>query len=209
MVRASRKPQPHEEAAHAPLGRDAGALGDHGGPEGEELLGEGVVPAPARDLLHQVDLLGDVGAEAGDGDPHGVGGGVHLEADGPQQPGDLVAGQLHPQHLPDPRGAQLDDAPGERHGVEVERPRLRLAPGDGDDEPDHALQGAREPLGVHPPLEAVGGVGGEPQPARGAADGVPVEERALDQEVGRAVGHLAVLAAHDAGEGDHAARRRR
>jgi hypothetical protein len=57
-----------------------------------------------------------------------------------------------------------------------------------------------EAVRVHAALEALAGLRRQVEGATGTADGDRIEEGAFQEQVRRALCHLAVLAAHDAGD---------
>ena len=60
---------------------------------------------------------------------------------------------------------------------------------------------ARTAGGIDSALEAVAGIAGEAEPARGAADGLGIEEGALEEDIDSGIRDAAVFAAHDPGNG--------
>ena len=64
-----------------------------------------------------------------------------------------------------------------------------------------AIGGGEDGGGIDAALEAVAGIAGEAEPARGAADGLGIEEGALEKDIDCGIGDAAGLAAHDAGDG--------
>src|SRR5690606_21922606 len=75
-----------------------------------------------------------------------------------------------------------------------------LAAGVGEDEVDEAVQGLVEGVRIDVAFVAVGGVGGDAELARGAADAAAFEDGDFEDEVGGVGGDAGVLAADDAGD---------
>ena len=94
------QPEAHHHLAEQPA--VALALRERAGMgRGRHRLADALVAVLARHLLDDVDLLDAVGPPAGDGDLLHAGalGGGHVEADGLQEPGDVVVGQLDAEQL--------------------------------------------------------------------------------------------------------------
>src|SRR6266436_265407 len=76
------------------------------------------------------------------------------------------------------------------------------APAEISHELSGAIEGLAQPLDVRAALEAIGGVGVEPQRARGPADGAGIEVGGLEEDRGRRLRHFGGAPAHDAAHGD-------
>ncbi len=64
-----------------------------------------------------------------------------------------------------------------------------------------ALRRGEDGGGIDAALEAVAGIAREAEAARGAADGLGIEEGALEEDIDGGIGDAASFAAHDAGDG--------
>ena len=118
---------------------------------------------------------------------------------------DLGVGHVEAEHGVEARALEGDARLALRARVDVDRAAPRRAAADLDQQLRRAPRGVRGQLRREPALEARGGLAAQPQPRRGAADARRVELRGLQQHARRALGDLAVKAAHHAGEGDRAA----
>jgi hypothetical protein len=156
----------------------------------------------AGDLLDEVGLAVDVvAAEVRHGDVEAAGGVGHPELKRAQDLGLARARDGAAEDRLDLGLAQADD-------------RIRTPPGAPDvdgagDEPrahqlEHELGGDDLPLhgllGGHPLLEAVGGLGAQPQRLRRAVDVRAVPVGRLHEHARRPLAHLRALAAHDPGD---------
>ncbi len=163
-----------------------------------QVLVESVDPA---DLLDQVDLAGDVVVAVGR-DLHLEVLAVDLDAEAePLQVGGLVGlRDRHPQQALDPGRPQADPRRRRDLGGDVDRPRHQLRPAELDQQPRGEPLRPHAEVRVQLLLEARGGLGAQPQQARGAEDvgAVPVGD--LEQDAGRLLGDLGDLAAHDPGD---------
>ena len=159
-----------------------------------------VAEAKTRDLFDDVDLASDV--------PSAPGGNRHLlAADAePQPPQDrvlLVRRGLDAEHGVGSLGAKADHRRLRQPGVDVgvtDPARTREL----DDELRGELRRLLGEIGVDALLPAVRAFGAEPQPLRRAEDRVRLEVRGLEQDLGRLLADLRLLAAHDSRERDRA-----
>ena len=166
----------------------------------------------ARDLLDQVDLAVEVGAEGGDDRDHVVAGrarlervevvGVELDAERRQRSPHVLGVEVGAEHRVHPAGPQADAGALDRRRVDVDgvgrdlrarRPR-RAAPWP-------ARRCAAIAVGVDAPLEARARLAAQLEPLGAAGDAHALEVRRLQEDLGGGVGHLRRGAAHDPGDG--------
>ena len=173
------------------------ASGGGGGQAGGDLL----VADDAGDLLGEVLLGRQVRAPGGHGDLPDVAPAVHGAADALEHLEDLLLGVVHP----DPRrrvAHRQGDLAGLEVGADVGDPVLGPGAGQLLQQLHGALGGRGGHLRVHPALEALGGLRGQPVPASGAGDRDLLEVRRLDQHVPGLPGDLGLGSAHDPGQAD-------
>ena len=162
-----------------------------------------VVAIEARQLFDQVHLDADVETVAGH---------THLPATGFQaghgqtqaaeQTLDLGIVQGQTQDALDALGAQQDRLDLRQVlGTDRLDHRARLTADDVQQQAGCTLHGLARQLEVHAPLEAVGGIGVQAIGTGLTGDGDGVEEGAFQEQVTGTGGHTAVLATHDAGDG--------
>ena len=163
-----------------------------------------VVAPHADDLLDQIVFHRDVAAEARHGHLEVRAVRFHGQTETREDPHGLrprrrhAEDALHPRH-PEAHARGLAPA-----WIGVDDPARDRAAGQLGDERGRAGRRRRQPLDVGAALEAVRGGGSQRERARRAPDRGRVEPGALQQDAGRAVGHLGVGAAHHAGEPDRA-----
>jgi len=190
--------EPHEEAPHPVLHAEPGVVPEGAGarPEGTDLVREGVVAAPACDLLDEVDLAGDIRADSGNRYLQRLPLPADSEADRLEQGGDLPFADLHPEQGPDPLRTKGYARPLEGSGGQIERGAGCRSPGHRADQGDHPLERAAGALRVHSALEPVRGVRREVVTAGGCPHRSRIEDGALQEETGGALPDLGVLAPH-------------
>ena len=163
---------------------------------------DGVKPGQAGDLLDEVHLPLQVAPEGGHLQHqvfpiHGQGG----QMETPQQVQHLLRAEVGAQHLVGPGNPEVQ--PGVLYGRRILIQALGRHPAAAHlaHELGGPLQGMDHPVGVHPPLEAVGGLGAEPQALGGPADGAGIEIGAFQQHLGGGPGDLGIEPPHDPGQG--------
>ena len=166
--------------------------------------------AHAQDLLDQIFLDAQIGPEGGNRGTEAIG--RHLA--GNSETGKLVPREsrwiIHPGHALQVGGAQLYLG-GHRwprvaihhafdHAAAAQLGQKRCGPS----------RGKGNAVGVHAALEAIGGLGNQPQAAAGAANAAWLEGRCFEQHIPGRARDLARISAHDTGQrhrpvaiGDH------
>ena len=194
------EPEGHAGLAGPPaegLARPLVARGAHGGQRG----GDGVEPADAGDLLDEVHLARDVGAEARHL-PHVHPGlaRVHREPQAREDPLRLLGRDVDAEEPSDAVVPQGDRAA--RQGLRLEEPLVlhELRPGERAHHRGGARDDAQGVAPVDPALEAVAGLGVHAVAASGPTDAARVEVGALEEHAGRLPVDLAVASAHHAGQ---------
>ena len=155
----------------------------------------------AGDLLHEVDLALDVARTPGrDGDVPVV---VDLEAEAFEGPELLVRGHLHPDDVARALGAEAHDGRLRKAVVNVDVAGQAGAR-EIDDHPARQLRRRLREVGIDALLPAVRACRPQGVALRRAHDPDGLEVRGLEQDLGRLLGDLALLAAHDRRERDRA-----
>jgi hypothetical protein len=110
----------------------------------------------------------------------------------------LVGRQGEPEQLVGALRTEVDDARLVGFHGAFDHASARLAARHLEDEGRGAVERLSDHRGVDAPLEAIRRVGGEAQATGGLAHQAAMEDGRLEEDVGRALGHHGVPAAHDA-----------
>ena len=119
----------------------------------------------------------------------------------PQQVQHLLLAELGAQHLVGPGNPEVQPGVLDGRGILIQALGGHDAGAHLAHELGGPLQGMDHPVGVHSPLEPVGGLGAEPQALGGPADGAGIEIGALQQHPGGGPGDLGIEPPHDPGQG--------
>jgi hypothetical protein len=149
----------------------------------------------AGDLLDEVGLALDVGAPGGGRDVIAL----HGEAEGDEDAGLLLGRDVEADEAGDTVGAEGQGAL-EREGRAGHDDLGGLAAAELEDEAGGELEAGHGGEGIDAALEAVARVGVDLEPPAGAGGADGVEPGALDEDVGRLLGHAGPEAAHDAAD---------
>ena len=171
-----------------------------GRPGGAQLVGEVVVPVSASDLLDEVHLTSHVIAPV---PRHGhaelpLAAGLHTEAQRLQQALDLLRSKRDTQHLLDPGQPERQRKGLPRPWQHLHDRPIDLAARRSKDDLQGPLHCREVSFRVDSPLESVAGIRGDAQSPPGPADGLRLEESALEQDLRGLLRYCRVKPTHDA-----------
>ena len=159
-----------------------------------------LIAVDAQAFLADVGLAVQVLTEGGDGHGKGVAVALAAKVQFFEDAHHIVRGDGHARALLNVRHAGGDDLRGARVGIEVDHAGYHVARVQKVHQHAGAVERVHHRAGGHAALKAAAALRAHAQSAAGQADGRTVERRALEHHVRGALGDLALLAAHDAGQ---------